>query len=211
MTDEGSTGRDRRPTLPQEENPAWRTAERPPAFPRDEVVRAIERRGDCRIPQIFEPVPLFFRNEGLYDFFAKWPNDVMYANVGLDPRGWNDLMTEDQMVMHGSSAVRHALEDWSQVDEVSEKFFRPLSDEWKNGVRAQVAMTPGYYHMVLHVALLFETAYVLRGMERFFLDLHEHRDEVESFLDRVLEYTCDMMRAYGEVGVDGVFIGVTKS
>lgn len=186
---------------------AWQNAETPPMFPRDEVIRAIERRGDCRMPQAFTPVPLFFRNESLYDFFEKWPSDFEYVNLDLDPRRFFEMMTKDQLVLHGSSAVNHLLKDWSQVDDVLGKLFGPLTQEWKDSVRARVDATPGRYHVALHVALFFELMYILRGMEQFFIDLYESRAQVEALLDRIFEYTCEMMRGYGEAGVDGIFIG----
>jgi len=198
---------DKRNVQSVQEKVDWRNAERPPAFPRDEVVRAIERRGNCRMPQTFEPIPIFFRNESLYDFFAKWPTDIIYVNPGLDPRRFREIAQEDGICFHGSSAVRHLIEDWSQVDAVCNRLMPPLTKEWINSIRARVRETPGCYHGAGHVGLLFEVAYVLRGMERFFVDLYEERDKVEDLLDRVLEYTCDMMRGYGEAGVDGVLVG----
>jgi len=182
---------------------------RPPAFARDEVKRAIELRGDCRIPQMFQPVPLWFRNEQLYDFFESWPSDLVpiggHIDPALDLRRILYLVESGTNVLHGSSAVTHVLTDWSEVDSVYDRFLGEPTPEWRAALHAQVAQTPDLYHMAMHIGLLFEPVYLLRGMAAFFLDLYDHRDAVERLLDRLLEFNIKSVRAYAEAGADGIF------
>ena len=178
-------------------------------LPREEVKRAIELNGNCRIPQVFSPAEGCFRffDPSMYDFFRAWPSDFEYLPVELDPRRFRVTLDGEEVGLRGSSFGRHILEDWQQVDEVLQLGLPPLTEEWKNSLRIEIAKTPGAYHAIFHLAFLFEVLYGLRGMEKFFLDLHDHRAEVENLLDRLVEYDCQMIQAYGEVGVDGVLAG----
>jgi hypothetical protein len=182
---------------------------RPPAFLKDEVKRAIELRGNCRIPQLFQPVPLFFRNESLYEFFETWPCDLIpvgnSTDASLDLRRVSKLISDGVTVLHGSSAVKHVLRDWSQVDAVYDLLLAQPTSEWKEAIQSQIAQTPDLYHVAMHIGLLFEPIYLLRGMEQFFLDLYDHRTEVDRLLDRLLEFNIKAARAYADAGVDGIF------
>lgn len=179
-------------------------------FPREEVKRAIERRGNCRKPQFFQPVPLFFRNQSLYDFFDTWPCDLMTVGGPKDPatelRKISMLMMEGASVLHGSSAFNHAITDWAQAKDFYDEFLLPIDDEWYRRMAEQIAETPGCYHVAVHLGSLFEPVYLARGMERFFLDLYEHLDEVERVLDRLVEFNAAAMRAFAKAGADGVFM-----
>ena len=45
----------------------WHSLKRPPAYPRDEVIRAVERKGSCGIPMVFEPIFIWFHSDGNLD------------------------------------------------------------------------------------------------------------------------------------------------
>ncbi len=186
-----------------------RSGAKPLELPRDEVKRAIELRGDCRIPQMFQPVPLFFRNEQLYEFFETWPSDLVPVGADVDPeidlRRVVEFGQSGVNVIHGSSAVTHVLSDWSKVDAVYDNFLNAPSPEWKSSICEQIAQTPNLYHMAMHIGLLFEPVYLLRGMAAFFMDLYDHRTQVERLLDRLLEFNIEAARAYAEAGCDGIF------
>jgi hypothetical protein len=195
-----------RSALPSaEERERWRDLPAPIRFPRDEVVRAIERRGDCRIPQFCHPIPVFFRNTALYDFFALWPNDAAYVTWGLDARRMV-ARNGAPLLIHGTSAIPHALKDWAELDAICDWLLAPPTEEWKAAMRSCVEAAPDAYRVAIHSSVLFETAYLLRGMERFFLDLSEYPRQVERLLDRVLGYTCALVPHYAEAGLDCLFL-----
>jgi hypothetical protein len=177
----------------------------PPPFPKDEVKRAIERRGNCRIPQLWRPIPLIFRNEALYGFFETWPNDLVpLVDPEHDPRAYLRIVREKNMAFHGSSAVEHVASGCRETLERFDELFVEPSKEWKSALRAQLAQTAGAYHSALLIGLLFEPMYWLTGMQRFFMDLYDNRDAVEQLLDRLLDWQIKVTRACAEVGADGI-------
>ena len=183
----------------------WRDCEMPPPLPRDEVKRAVTFQGHCRIPQAWRPIWLLFRNEELYDFFAVWPSDVVpVIDIERDPRRMFSEAPKRGVSLHGSGSVTHFIKDWSEAEEVFSELFTQPSNSWKVSLRRQIAQTPGQYHSALHVGLLFEPIYWLRGMEQFFVDLYEHRDEIERLLDKLLDLQITTAKVYADVGCDGI-------
>ena len=103
----------------------WHKLKKPSALPRDEVIRAIERKGNCRLPMTFEPIHVFFRNESLYGFFEKWPSDIIFANIGLEPRRFNEVAKEDKEVFRSKS--EEGLDVLiAKQNELRQGFFRDL-------------------------------------------------------------------------------------
>ena len=183
----------------------WNEKEMPPPFPKEEVRRAVRLEGDCRIPQIWRPIPLLFRNEALYDFFGLWPNDVWpVKDYGLDPRRMFALAMERRIPLHGGSTVEHFLRDVFDARERFSEFFVEPSEAWRESLASQVEAAPERYHTALHIGLLFEPLYVLWGMERYLMDLIEHRRESEELLERLLGFQISTARIYAEAGCDAI-------
>jgi hypothetical protein len=185
----------------------WNSVVAGPNLGRDDVISCIEHRGSSKFPMSFGPVPLCFRNEELYDFFRKWPDDLEYLTMYLEPRRFADLMQQDGLYLHGSSSIKHLVDDWSQFDTVIDRLMPPVTAAWWDLLAPELAKTPGRYHCVVHVAFLFELLYVLRGMERFFIDLYDAPEQVARGLDRIVEYTCALIPHYGKAGLDAFMIG----
>jgi len=159
-------------------------------LPREEVVRAIERRDPARIPL----VRAHWWGEGLHEQYGdrladlekRYPQDVeqlFIANpckMHFQRLSW----TWEQGAGHDSTVV---IDDWSKLDEFIEKLPDPAAFEhWEQlEARAERARREDRYILAGWWNLFFELPWMLRGMENLFCDYYESVDEIHRLHDGI--------------------------
>ena len=61
--------------------------------------------------------------------------------------------------------------------------------------------------MGVNVLTIFERLHSLRGMQEVLMDLYTNEAEIGRLLERLTEYHLELIRYWGEIGADGMFLG----
>jgi uroporphyrinogen decarboxylase len=61
--------------------------------------------------------------------------------------------------------------------------------------------------MGVNVLTIFERLHNLRGMQDVLMDLYTNEGEIQRLLERLTEYHLELIRYWGEIGADGLFLG----
>jgi uroporphyrinogen decarboxylase len=180
-----------------------------PMLPREEVVKAVERRGPSRIPIVRGK----WWGEGLteqygerLEAFSCFPEDVV--QLWLDPTPFHRMGLSWELPQSGAYDNRPILDDWAKLDELIEKLPDPENDgqlEWM--VEAtEDAHRAGTYVLLSWWQLFFEKPWAIRGMENIMLDYYSEPDNVMR-LHRALadQYLGYIRRAARLFQPDGFF------
>ncbi|MHC4244995.1 MAG: hypothetical protein ACYSU4_21505, partial [Planctomycetota bacterium] len=105
-----------------------------PVLPREEVVKAVERRGPSRVPIVRgkwwgEGLPQQYGER--LEAFSRFPEDVV--QLWLDPTPFHRMGLSWELPQGGAYDNRAILDDWAKLDEFIEKLPDPESDgqlEW---------------------------------------------------------------------------------
>ncbi len=152
-----------------------------PVLPREEVIKAVERRGPCRVPIVRgqwwgEGLPQEYGEE--LNAFSRFPEDAV--QLWLDPTPFHKMGLSWELPQTGTYDNRPILDDWAKLDELIEKLPDPESDgqlDWM--VEAtEDARRAGHYVLFGWWTLFFEKPWSLRGMENIMLDYYSEPDEV---------------------------------
>jgi uroporphyrinogen decarboxylase len=212
-------------------NTALATA--PPSKAR--VKQALHRAGDGRCPvwiKRLSPDITLRYGDDLADLFCRWPDDAVrvlpydlwigYQPPDRPPRidsvevATRDAEWEDEWGTRwahayggvGATPVAHPLKDWSQLDDY---LAHQLPDPHAPGrldAGAAVLHQHGaarYCMGAIHLAL-FERLHAVRGMMEVFTDFYAHPREVQRLMDAIAEYVLVLIRGWGELGADAVFL-----
>ncbi|MFP4105449.1 MAG: uroporphyrinogen decarboxylase family protein [Phycisphaerae bacterium] len=166
-----------------------------PPLPREEVYKAIERKGPSRIPLVRAK----WWGEGLEDQygdqlrrFDRIPEDAV--QIFINPvQPWKMNLSWD-LPTGGSHDATVIIQDWSQLDEFIEKLPDPETDgqvescleQAKKAREKDMYITFGWWR------LFFEKPWGLRGMENLMIDYYENPEQVH----RLHSALCDLYSAY---------------
>ncbi len=205
------------------------------ALPSKDWVRdAIHRRGDGRSPvwiNRLSPDVILRYGDRLAELFCRWPDDVVrvvpydlwigYQSPDRTPRihplevAIRDAQWQDEWGTRwghavggvGATPLDHPLKDWSALDD----YLAGLPDPFAPG-RFDAAATAldrhrqsRYCFGTIHLAL-FERLHAIRGMQNLFADFLTHEAEVRRLLAAVADYVLQLIRRWGELGADAVFL-----
>lgn len=204
--------------------------------PSKERIKKALSRGDAsrcpvRLRRLSLDVILRYGDE-LADLFCEYPDDAIFVPgydlfVGYQapdkPHRINTIqvLTEDARWTDewgiewghsasgvGATTVSNPLTDWSQLDD----FLANRMPDPRAAGRLDAALPALKMHGetrysggMTHMAL-FERMHSLRGIENTFADFHTNPDEVHRLLDALTDYYVEIVRAWGKLGVDGLFL-----
>lgn len=180
-------------------------------LPREEVVKAVERRGPSRVPM----VAATWWGEGLREEYgdrldelaARYPDDAERLFIDLGVPGRMDLSWYDPEARAGQSHdAGGVIPDWKHLDEFIEKMPDPeaagLFDEI--APRADEARAAGRYFTFGWWNLFFEKPWSLRGMQDLMMDYYLHPEEIHRLHDALCTNYCALIRRAGrELKPDG--------
>ena len=176
-------------------------------LPREEVIKAVERRHPRRVPM----VKAHWWGEGLTEQYgqrlqelSRYPEDARFIGIPKLDVGAMGLSWEwGRQGGHDSGGV---LDDWSRLDEFLDKLPDPAQDSSWDELAAQAAAAhrDDTYLIVGWWGLFFETPWGLRGMESVLTDYYEHPEQIHRLHDALCELYCRSIRkAAAAMGPDG--------
>jgi len=178
-------------------------------LPREEVSKAVERKGPLRVPIVRGK----WWGEGLskqygtrLDSFSHFPEDV--HQIWLDPTPFHRMGLSWELSQSGAHDSRAVITDWAQLDEFIEKLPDPKTDkqfDWMTEA-AEEAHRAGHYVLFSWWRLFFEKPWAIRGMQNIMVDYFVDPDNVMR-LHRALadQYLGYIHRAVELFQPDGFF------
>ncbi len=179
-------------------------------LPRDEVVKAVERRSPARVPLVMAK----WWGEGLWDQYGerlreldRFPHDaeiLFFPPVDPMRMGLSWLRAgAPKRAGHDSGGL---LPDWAYLDEFIAKLPDPDAPGLLDGLkeRAEQLHAADRYVLFGWWGLFFERPWGLRGMENLMMDYYLHPEEIHRLHDALCTlYTRLIARAKRELAPDG--------
>jgi uroporphyrinogen decarboxylase len=176
-------------------------------LPREEVIKAVERRNPCRIPLVRAK----WWGEGLTDQygerlhqFDRFPEDT--ETIWLNPLDIGRMKLSWKIKGGAAHDSRCVIDDWAQLDEFIEKMYDPESDPQFDGLAEQVEKlrSQDRYVMFGWWNLFFEKPWGLRGMQNLMIDYHIDPDNIHRLHSGLCDQYCRYIRrAIRELKPDG--------
>jgi len=192
-------------------------------LPKDEVVKAIEHRGPCRVPMMIHmwnsPGTFEEREPQVREIQAEYPQDFFLVSPRM-PAHWDAPDADDYIPGYSwmnqpppqTTAVRAhdanvAIRDWSQLDDILAAWPDPTIPQMYEGLHDQIERdAAGRYTGVVWWFCFYERLWSLRGMENIMCDFYENPDHLARLMDALCDFYCTVIeRAGAELGVDCVF------
>ena len=199
------------------------------------VRRAIHGKGAPHCPVRMKRLSLDIvirHADALADLFCEFPDDVIMTapyeiSIGYQPPGRKDridplrVMTQsaewaDEWGVRwghafggvGATPVDHPLKDWSRLDDYLAHGIPDPRAAGRLDAALPVFTTHGqskYCGGIIHLSL-FERLQAVRGMQNLFLDFYTNEREVRRLCDAIVRYLLELIRRWGEMGADAVFL-----
>jgi len=164
---------------------------------RDDVIRAVERRGPPRIPLVRAK----WWGEGLWDQYGerlreldRYPEDVI--SLWVNPVNPTEMNLPWTWATGGGHDSRCVIDDWAKLDDFIERLPHPDNDPAfeQLAATAEKARAEDRYILFGWWGLLFERPWGLRGMENLMCDYYTAPDQIHKLHTAL----CDTYRAYIE-------------
>jgi uroporphyrinogen decarboxylase len=176
-------------------------------LPREEVVKALERRFPARIPLVRTK----WWGEGLEDLhgaalrqFDPYPEDavILFAEPVVPER----MGLSWPVVVDGPHDARVVIDDWAKLDEFVEKLPDPDRDPLMHKLAEEAAQVraAGRYLLFGWWRLFFERPWGLRGMQNLLMDYYLDPDPIHRLHDALCTHYCRYLDwALREIHPDG--------
>jgi uroporphyrinogen decarboxylase len=179
-------------------------------LPREQVIRAVERRGPTeRIPMVHAK----WWGEGLREQYGErlaelegYPEDT--AMIWCPPVEFDKMGLSWTWKDEGARDARPVLDDWAKLDEFIAKLPDPEADPRfeQFAVQAEAARRDDYYLLFGWWLLFFERPWAIRGMQNLLLDYYLFPAEVHRLNDALCTLYCGYIRrAARELRPDGLW------
>ena len=187
---------------------------------REEVVKAIERKGGSRIPLVFHK----WWGQGLIERYGEdrlkkladnYPDDIfaVFYNAPGEPVStnnnpsyrWGYKDDYSKAVSHSIGKRYELLPDWSELDLFLKDFPDPKEADSFDCVKEQLPNAGGRYKLGCWWSLFHERFWGIRGMENLMIDYYESMDELKVIGQRLLEYYKVVADRFAALGFDGIF------
>lgn len=199
---------------------------------KERVKNAIKRRGSdrppCRLKRISYELILRYQDD-LADLFCEYPDDTLFmvpyhffvgyqpatvknridpVQVLLDDARWHDEWGVEWGHVPGgvgATPTDIALHDWSDLDDYLANRFPATDVDGRLATADPIIAGNPHKHLTGCIyTLMFERPCFIRGTENFLTDFYTNPEEVERFIDRHTEFLLEIVRGWGQRGVDMV-------
>ncbi len=166
-----------------------------PHLSRDEVSKAVERRGPSRIPMIRAK----WWGEGLADQYGErlhafdgYPEDA--GTIWCDPIDYESMGLSWDLQREGAHDTRVVLDDWAKLDEFIAKMPDPEADPRFDAFVDDMRRLrqQDYYVLFGWWRLFFERPWGIRGMQNLLTDYYLYPDEIHRLNDAL----CSLYEGY---------------
>jgi len=183
-----------------------------PPLPREEVVKAVERRAPARVPMIMAK----WWGEGLHEQygerlaeFDRYPADADLIMIpSFDVQQMDLSWRGEDSPQNRAMDAGGVLPDWKHLDELIARLPDPEAPGLLDGIkeRAEQVRSAGRYMLFGFWNLFFEKPWSLRGMENLMLDYYLHPDQIHRLHDALCTlYVGLIRRAARELRPDGLW------
>jgi len=198
------------------------------------VGQALKRQGTGRCPVRLKRLSLdvaLRHDQALADLFCQYPDDVValipydfsigYQDPQRQPRvnAVEALTRQGEWVDEwgtrwghayggvGATPLDHPLKSWDQLDEYLEHLPDPLAPGRLDSIMPLFSMHQADRYCIgaIHL-ILFERLHCLRNMEDLFADFYLNEKPLRRLLDALAGYALKLIRRWGELGVDALFM-----
>ena len=186
---------------------------------REEVIRAIERKGCSRIPLVFHK---WWGNgledkygAGLEEMAARFPEDIFAvfynepgetASTNGNPSyRWGYRANYDGVARHSIGNLSELLPDWSELDAFLGDFPDPDEPDSFDIVKSRLPEAGGRYRLGCWWRLFHERLWAVRGMENLMIDYFEDMDRLKIVGERLLKYYMRIVDRFAALDFDGIF------
>ncbi len=176
-------------------------------LPREEVIKAVERRKPSRIPLVFAK----WWGEGLrdqygdrLDEFDRYPEDA--AILWIQPLDISAMALSWQIQSGAAHDSRSVIDDWPKLDEFIEKIPDPERDANFDALieQAESLRSRDMYILFGWWGLFFERPWGLRGMENLMIDYYAEPENVHRLHASLCDQYCGYIRrGIREIRPDG--------
>jgi uroporphyrinogen decarboxylase len=152
-----------------------------------------------------------------YDFFVGYqppdaPHPIKTVQVLTETASWTDewgTQWSHAAGGVGATATGYPLSDWSQLDDyLRHQLPNPRAPGRLDPAAAAIEQHASTrYCMGVNVLTIFERLHNLRGMQEVLMDLYTNEAEILRLLDHLTEYHLELIRYWGEIGADALFLG----
>ncbi len=176
-------------------------------LPREEVIKAVERKYPSRIPLVFAR----WWGEGLEEQYGarlrtleRYPEDAVVLLI--EPLNFSAMGLSWEIETGGAHDSACVLDDWKKLDEFIEKMPDPASDPQITllAEQAERAHSQGMYLMFGWWRLFFERPWSIRGMQNLLTDYYLAPEQVHRLHQALCDLYCGYLeRAIRELQPDG--------
>ena len=176
-------------------------------LPREEVIKAVERRNPIRVPL----VKAHWWGEGLQEQYGKrlealecYPEDAAFA--WINHSNYADWGLPWKIEAGGAYDSHFVMDDWSKLDDFIAHLPDAETDPRFEGLRAiaEKAHRENRYLLFAFWRLFFERPWEIRGMQNLLMDYYIHPEQVHRLYNALCEmYTAYLQRAIREIQPDG--------
>lgn len=130
---------------------------------------------------------------------------VGYGELKANEWGWQFERLENDLTM--GQVKKHPLADWNQYKNwevpsvAKESRFMGLKE------KVSELKNKDYYVWGFTGSYIFERLHYLRGMDNMFEDLYLNEDKLKELGDKIADFQIEIIKAYAETGVDGIWGG----
>ncbi len=176
-------------------------------LPKDEIIKAIERRNPTRVPLVRAK----WWGDDLVDHFGdrikefdRYPEDVV--QLWIIPMDSRKMNLSWQVTSGGALDSASVIDDWAKLDEFIEKLPDPATDPQYDALiaEAEAARAQNRYVLFSWWRLFFERPWGLRGMSNLLMDYYIEPDNVHRLYEALCNlYLGHLERAIRELKPDG--------
>lgn len=186
---------------------------------REEVIKAIERKGGKNIPLVFHKwwgIGLEEKyGSKLSEMASNYPDDifaVFYTDPGEDKSPlpnpsyrWGYKGDYSDVPKHSIGELYELLPDWSELDLFLADFPDPNEPGNFDNVERALENAGKRYKLGCWWRLFHERFWAIRGMENLMMDYYDNMDKLKLLGRRLLEYYKVIVDRYASLGFDGIF------
>lgn len=186
---------------------------------REEVIKAIERKGGSKIPLVLHKwwgVGLYEKyGNTLHELAVKYPDDIFiawYTPPGEDVSPilnksyrWGFKEDYSNNARHSIGEQCELLSDWSELDKFLEDFPNPDESGTFDTVKEQLVQAGERYKLGGWWRFFHERFWSIRGMENLMIDYYENMDKLRIIGTKLVEYYKVIVDRYAALGFDGIF------
>lgn len=186
---------------------------------REEVIKAIERKGGSKVPLVFHK----WWGQGLREKYgtaltemaAKYPDDILavfYTNPGDEKSytsnpnyRWGYKASYSNENRHSIGETVELLPDWAELDLFLKDFPDPNEADAFDKVVTAVGKDEKRYKLGCWWKLYHERLWSIRGMENLMIDYYENMEELKLICRHLTDYYKVIVDRFKALGFDGIF------